>query len=179
MNYSTCPRTRDRLTVTSFMNVLVTGKQRSQLGSNQNTWDWTYIVNAASAHLLAADRLDPSHPKHDLVAGQAFFITNGDPWPFWNLPRALWKASGHQLEPPRIIPYHLAWIIGFLSEVVAWVTGKPPLLTRRRITLCTTTRWCNIDKARRALDYKPEISVQEGVERSVKVCHSDLLRDSC
>src|SRR5262249_29114610 len=50
-----------------------------QVGDGGNRVDVTYIDNAAAAHLLAADRLAPGSP----VAGQAYFISQGEPVALW------------------------------------------------------------------------------------------------
>lgn len=145
-----------------------------QLGDNTNLFDWTYIENAAQAHLLAADRLSPSHPKYSQVAGQAFFITNGEPLPYWDFPRGLWTVAGHTPTSVIAIPKFMAYIIGAISEFIGWLLGKPMLLNRFVVTIVTSTRYCNIDKARKALDYDPEIPLQEGMRRSVEVCLSSI-----
>lgn len=159
---------------------MASGRTNVQLGNNSNLFDWTYIENAAQAHLLAADRLSPSHPKYSQVAGQAFFITNGEPLPYWDFPRGLWKVAGHTPTSVIAIPKFFAYIIGAISEFIGWLLGKPMLLNRFVVTIVTSTRYCNIDKARKALDYDPEIPLQEGMRRSVEVRlnsiskHSDL-----
>ncbi|KAI0697779.1 hypothetical protein BC835DRAFT_1337117 [Cytidiella melzeri] len=158
----------DRVTVPGMMNVMVTKKTGIQIGDNKNLFDWTYIENAAQAHILAADRLSPDHPKYSQVAGQAFFITNGDPRPYWDFPRALWKAAGHVPSKIVVIPKFVGLIIGIIMEIICWFTGKPALLTRFRVTYVCMTRWCNIDKARKALDYEPAITIDEGIKRSVE-----------
>lgn len=151
------------------MNVLVTGKTGVQIGNNTNLFDWTYIENAAHAHLLAADRLSPSHPKFSQVAGQAFFISNNDPRPYWDFPRALWKAAGHTPSRITVLPKPIAMIIAILMEFFCWLTGREALLTRFRVTYVCLTRWCNTSKAREALDYEPPVPLNEGIKRSVEV----------
>ncbi|KAI0811208.1 3-beta hydroxysteroid dehydrogenase/isomerase family-domain-containing protein [Irpex lacteus] len=158
----------DRLTIPGFMNVLVTGKTGVQIGNNTNLFDWTYIENAAHAHLLAADRLSPSHPKFSQVAGQAFFISNNDPRPYWDFPRALWKAAGHTPSRITVLPKPIAMIIAILMEFFCWLTGREALLTRFRVTYVCLTRWCNTSKAREALDYEPPVPLNEGIKRSVE-----------
>lgn len=158
----------DKVTIPSMMNVMVTKRTGMQIGDNKNLFDWTYIENAAHAHVLAVDRLSPSHPKFSQVAGQAFFITNGEPRPFWDLSRALWKAAGHTPTKITVIPRSIAMILAAITELISWLTGKQLLLTRFRVTYMCMTRWCNIDKARKALDYNPLVTLDEGIKRSVE-----------
>ncbi|KZT10522.1 NAD(P)-binding protein [Laetiporus sulphureus 93-53] len=158
----------DRHAIPGFMNVLESGRTGMQIGNNQNLFDFTYIPNAALAHLLAADRLSPSHPKYSFVHGEAFFITNGAPMPFWDFPRALWKEAGHVPTKITVIPRFLAMIIAFFMEIWGWITRTTPTLTRFRVTYVTTTRWCDITRAREALDYEPKYSIEEGIRDSVE-----------
>jgi sterol-4alpha-carboxylate 3-dehydrogenase (decarboxylating) len=46
-----------------------------RIGDGRNISDFTYVENAAYAHILAMERLVPGSP----VAGAAYFITNGEP----------------------------------------------------------------------------------------------------
>jgi len=158
----------DRNATPGFMSAMQAGRTSMQIGDNKNLFDFTYIPNAAYAHLLAADRLSPSHPKHSLVAGQAFFITNGAPVPFWDFPRALWKEAGHVPAKITVIPRWAAMIIALLMELWGWLTSTSPTLTRFRVAYVTTTRWCNIKKAREALDYEPRFSLEEGIRTTVE-----------
>ncbi|KAI0059109.1 hypothetical protein BV25DRAFT_1829436 [Artomyces pyxidatus] len=160
---------RDRLTVPGFMALMTQGRTHIQLGDNTNLFDWTYIVNAAEAHLLAADRLAPEHPKHAQVAGRVFFISNGEPRPWWNLARGLWKEAGHvQTRKVIAIPRSVAFVLAVFMEFFGWLFGKAPSLTRFRVTVCTTIRWCDISNARNALDYGPSIPLDEGIRQTVE-----------
>jgi len=51
-----------------------------RIGSENKLVDFTYIDDAAEAHLLAAERLEIGSP----VAGRAFFISQGEPLPLWD-----------------------------------------------------------------------------------------------
>ncbi|EIW79993.1 hypothetical protein CONPUDRAFT_91182 [Coniophora puteana RWD-64-598 SS2] len=160
---------KDRLTIPSMMGVAQSGRAHLQLGDNENLFDWTYIGNAAKAHLLAADRLSPNHPKFRLVAGQAFFITNGDPRPWWDFPRLLWKTGGYKIpEKTTVIPKYAAYAIATLMEFFCWALRRKPSLTRMTVIYCCTSRWCDISKARHALDYNPDVSIEEGAKISVE-----------
>lgn len=151
------------------MQVMVNKKTNMQIGNNKNLFDWTYIENAALAHLLAADRLSPSHPKYKQVAGEVFFISNGDPRPYWDFPRGLWQAAGHTPKKITVIPKSVAMVIAVILELIAWIQGKEAFLSRFRVHYICLTRYCNIDKARDALDYDPPISLDEGIRRSAEV----------
>ncbi|KAF7799201.1 hypothetical protein EIP86_010432 [Pleurotus ostreatoroseus] len=159
---------RDRLAVPSIMGLIEAKRTGMQIGDNSNLFDWTYIENAAHAHLLAADRLSLDHPKYAQVAGEAFFITNGEPRPYWDFPRALWKVAGHTPTKITVLSRPVAMILAAIMEFIGWITGKPSTLTRFRVTYLCTTRYFNIEKARRALDYEPIVALDEGIKRSAE-----------
>ena len=148
---------------------MLSGRAHLQIGNNENLFDWTYVENAAEAHLLAADRLSNAHPKYKCVAGEAFFITNGEPRPYWDIPRTLWKEAGHVPTKITVIPKGIAMVIAVIMEFIAWARGTEATLTRFRVHYICLTRYCNIDKARNALDYNPSITLDEGVVKSVQV----------
>lgn len=167
---------RDRVAVPALMQIMVSNKTGVQIGDNTNLFDWTYIENAAHAHLLAADRLSRTHPSYSEVAGEAFFISNGEPRPYWDFPRALWRAAGHTPARVFVLPKAVALLIAAVMEFIAWVQGKEAFLTRFRVHYVCLTRYCSIEKARKALDYSPIVSLDEGIRRSAQVSARVLVR---
>ncbi|EGN97980.1 hypothetical protein SERLA73DRAFT_56469 [Serpula lacrymans var. lacrymans S7.3] len=116
--------------------------------------------------------LAPSSPLQ--VAGQAFFITNGEPVYFWDFMRLIWL----QLDPPGskradhriyVIPRAFGMVLGYLAETWASVIGKEAGFTRYRVGYSCATRYHNIEKARRVLGYEPQVGLEEGVRRMVEV----------
>ena len=105
------------------------------------------------------------------VAGQAFFITNGEPMYFWDYPRAIWTALGHEPDKRTIVfPKSIAMVLASTMEWVCWLLWLPePQFTKFRVTFACASRWYNIEKARRVLGYTPIVGVQEGIERYVQV----------
>lgn len=122
--------------------------------------------------------LEPVYPLE--VAGQAFFITNGEPMYFWDFARAVWTEMGHECPSWTInIPMGLGMILGTLSEFVTRMLGKEPGFTRDRIYYVTAHRWFNIEKARRVLGYEPDVGIEEGIKRAVAVRHFLVLCAPC
>ena len=140
------------------------GKLR-RIGNRPCLVDTVYVDNAARAHLLAAERLSPD----SAVAGKAYFISNGEPLPLWDMVNRILDAAG---LPPvtRTISPQLAYAAGALCEL-AWsglnLAGEPPM-TRFVAKELATAHWFNIDAARRDLGYQPEIKVDEGLKRLEK-----------
>jgi nucleoside-diphosphate-sugar epimerase len=133
-----------------------------RIGRESKLIDSVYIDNAADAHLLAADRLAPGSS----VAGKAYFITQGDPVPLWDLVNRILAAAG---LPPvtRSVPAEVAYITGWLLET-AYAVFRPasePPLTRFVARELTTAHWFDITAARRDLGYEPKVSLEEGLRR--------------
>jgi nucleoside-diphosphate-sugar epimerase len=122
--------------------------------------DTVYVDNAADAHVLAADRLWP----RSKVSGKAYFITQGEPAPLWDVVNDILNAAG---LPPvrRSVPTALAIFAGAVLELayaVAWPDAEPPM-TRFLAHELSTAHWFNIDAARTDLDYRPRVSTEEGL----------------
>ena len=133
-----------------------------RIGRRANLVDSTYIDDAARAHLLAADRLAPGAAP----AGRAYFVSQGEPWPLWDLVNGILAAA--QVPPvSRTISPMAAHLAGAMLEVAHRVFRLPgePLMTRFLAHQLSTAHWFNIDAARRDLGYAPSLSIQEGLRR--------------
>jgi sterol-4alpha-carboxylate 3-dehydrogenase (decarboxylating) len=152
------------------------GRTHVQLGNNKNLTDKTYVGNVAHAILLALDKLsDPSDA--DQVAGQTFFITNNDPRFFWDFMRSLWAGfdtifpdRAREQRSPVVIPRVFALVLAYVMQLVAWLKGdKSQLLTPYTVSFATATMYFNSAKAARVLGYEPQVSVDEGIKRTMAV----------
>lgn len=111
------------------------------------------------------------------VAGQVFFITNGEPTGFWDMPRVVYRFFDDHFQKPNtkrrlILPQQLGLILGSAAEWWSWLVGKEPGFTRYRVTYSCAWRCFNIEKARRALGYEPQVGLEEGIRRTTEVCAS-------
>lgn len=166
----------DAMVLYHLINIYRQGRTNVQVGDNDNLFDFTYVENVAHAHLLAARALLATATSstipldHERVDGEAFLITNDSPAYFWDFARAVWAAAGspHGTEHVRVLPQGVGMMLGFLSEVFFWIIGKPPTFNRQRIVYSCMTRYYDISKAKRRLGYKPLVSLDEGIKRSVK-----------
>ncbi len=133
-----------------------------RVGRRDNRVDCVYIDNAADAHLLAADRLTPGAA----IAGNAYFISQGEPWPLWDLVNAILKAA--DLPPvTRTVAPSVAYAAGWAFEMTYRLLGltSEPRMTRFLARELSTAHWFNIDAARRDLGYAPAVSIDEGLRR--------------
>ena len=137
------------------------GKLR-RIGTFNKLIDTTYIDDAARAHWLAAQKLSPAAA----CAGKAYFISQGDPRPNWDIINMILAAAGTG-PVTRTVPYGIASAAAAALET-AWrlarVTHEPPL-TRFVLQQLTTAHWFNISAARRDLGYEPATTIEQGMER--------------
>ncbi|KAH6854467.1 3-beta hydroxysteroid dehydrogenase/isomerase family-domain-containing protein [Chaetomium sp. MPI-CAGE-AT-0009] len=166
----------DTMLMYNLVKVFREGRTGIQVGDNDNLFDFTYAENVAHGHLLAARALlltaaSKTIPlDNERVDGEAFFITNDSPVYFWDFARAVWAAAGspHGTEHVRVLPRGVGIVLGYLSECFFWAINKPPTFNRQRIIYSCMTRYYDISKAKKRLGYRPLVSLDEAVKRSVK-----------
>ncbi len=136
--------------------------QLRKVGDGQNRIDMIYVENAARAHLLAADALEPN----GVVAGQAYFISQGDPVNCWAWIDQLLALAG---EAPlkKSISLSTAWRIGALLEGFYRTLriGAEPPMTRFLASQLGTSHYFDIGRARHDFGYQVEVSTEEGMRR--------------
>ncbi|CAF9935554.1 MAG: erg26, C-3 sterol dehydrogenase [Alectoria fallacina] len=167
---------RDPGWLPNLLNLYKTGKTNIQLGNNSAKIDLLYVGNSADAHILAAETLYKMHadtPYSERVDGEAFFVTNDEPYRFWDFARAVWVAAGDRSDPKRVwvVPKTLGLSMATVAEWIFWLVfwgTKEPKLTRRKIKRTCMNRTFRIDKAKSRLGYHPEVSVKQGIEKGAK-----------
>ena len=143
------------------------------IGDGENLWDVTYVENVAHAHVLAVENLLSSKT----AAGEAIFISNEEPITFRDFCLAIWSAFGHHPPYEVHIPVSIAAFAGHIADWVTWFTGTPTTLSRGSVFDACSTRYCNGQKARIILGYKPRVGIEEGIRISCEV-RKDILNKS-
>ena len=142
------------------------GRLRAQIGRGVWMSDYTYVTNMVDAVLLADEALAKDGLK-SIAAGSAYFITNGEPMPFWDFVR---KVAARLGFPPikYTVPKSLMWGIAAVKEGIDTLKGgtlnAEDGLTRFAIRYMCTHHYFSIEKARRELGYNPSVTVDEGIE---------------
>lgn len=119
------------------------------------------------------------------VAGQAFFITNGEPVYFWDYARSIYYRFDQHYgtekykRKPLVMPNTVSLVLAHAAEWWGWLTGKQPAFTVYRVKLVCKHKWHNIEKARRVLGYEPIVDLDEGMRRTVDVSCIDITRVFC
>ncbi|KAL8698774.1 MAG: hypothetical protein Q9201_006388, partial [Fulgogasparrea decipioides] len=100
----------------SMLQVYYDSKTKVQLGDNKKWFDFVYVGNVAHAHILALKKLMEVHAslqsypaleiaQDQRVDGEAFFVTNDQPFHFWDYARTVWAAAGNTTDPKDV------WVI--------------------------------------------------------------------
>jgi sterol-4alpha-carboxylate 3-dehydrogenase (decarboxylating) len=169
----------DNTTIPQMVGNAQTGRGKMQVGDGQNMFDFTFLGNAAYAHRLAAKKLvdvDPSAPPPAAdrrVDGEVFFITNDEPWKFWDFVRAVGAAAGcgTKKEDVRVVPTWFFYTMAVVAEWVVWLVTlghKESQINRKMIRFFSMTNTFDITKSKTRLGYKPQWSTQEGIDLAVK-----------
>ncbi|MGE0787688.1 MAG: NAD-dependent epimerase/dehydratase family protein [Sandaracinaceae bacterium] len=139
------------------------GRLRYQVGLGTWLSDYTYVSNLVDALLAADERLALDSP----VAGNAYFITNGEPMPFWDFVRRVLDRLGF---PPLRgkIPHQIVYAIAAVKEGIDTLRGgtinAEDGLTRFAIRYMCTHHYFSIERARRDFGYAPKVSIADGIE---------------
>ena len=140
------------------------GKLR-RIGDGNNLIDVSYIDNVVAAHINAAQAII-NNPE---AAGNAYFITNGEPVLLWDFLDDILHVSG--VEPvTKRVPVWTVILFSFLAEMFHSILIKKgePVLTRFLVSELTQSHWFDISMARRLLNYNPIISNTEGLKKMME-----------
>lgn len=136
------------------------------VGEGENLVDIIFVENAARAHVKAWNALE----KNPDLSGNAYFIGQ-------ERPVKLWEFINTILEKKNIRPvsgyvsFQTAFYIGWLLEILYRIFGiyKPePPMTRFVALQLAKSHYFSHEKAREEIGYNPEISIEEGLERTFK-----------
>lgn len=125
------------------------------VGGGRYRTSTTHVANAVEGLLLGAERGR---------AGEAYFVTDGEPVEFRDFMTRLLATQG--VEPPtRALPLPVARAAAAGSEAVWRLLRRedPPPLSRARVWLSAQEMTIDISKARSELGYEPVISIDEGL----------------
>ncbi len=142
------------------------GSLRIKVGWGKWLSDFTYIDNLTDALLVADESLAAS----DEHSGKAYFVTNGEPTPFWDFVSEFARKLGYP-QPIASVPYPLAYAVATLVE--GWDNLKGGTLnaedgmSRFAIRYMCTHHYFSIERAKSELAWRPRVSLAEGIDRTV------------
>jgi 2-alkyl-3-oxoalkanoate reductase len=152
---------RDRHLIPRLLRRARAGRLR-RVGDGRNLIDIAYVENVATAHLQAADALRPGSP----VAGQAYFISQGEPVCCWQWIDQLLALAG--VAPvQKAMSWRSAWVMGAVMEAIYALLRlqREPPMTRFLAAQLSASHYFDISRARRDFGYEPKISTAEGIRR--------------
>ncbi|MCK5861682.1 MAG: NAD-dependent epimerase/dehydratase family protein, partial [Candidatus Hydrogenedentes bacterium] len=135
-----------------------------QVGKGTNLVDMVYVEDAARAHLLAADALQPG----TAVAGSCYFITQDEPVNLWEWISALLKHLDIQ-PPQRSISLRTARTIGRIMEMAfRWLPLQgEPRMTRFLASELAMSHYYDISRAKKDFGYTPQWSMSSALEKTL------------
>ena len=131
------------------------------IGDGRQLMDMTCVENVALAIRLA---LEVPEAK-----GEVYNITNGEPRAFRDLLEESLTGLGYPIKYRKIPASLLSGIASGLEFLYKSLNlkGEPPL-TRYTYYLLRYSQTLDISKAERELEYRPKISISEGIEQYVQ-----------
>ena len=133
-----------------------------RIGKRDCLVDTIYIDNAAQAHLQAAAQLEVG----SVVAGKAYFLSQGEPLQLWDVVNRILAADGIAPVAGTVSP-GVAYAAGWLLEKVYGLLKLPcePRMTRFVARELSTAHWFDLTAARTDFGYSPTVSFDEGMAR--------------
>lgn len=131
------------------------------VGNGDNQVDIIYVENAAKAHVMALNGLS----TNPAIRGQAYFLGQG-PIKLWDfISLVLKKAEVDPIESQ--ISIRAAYLVGIILEKIwkfAGINNPEPPMTRFVALNLGKDHWFSHEKAYRDFGWKPEITVESGLE---------------
>lgn len=142
------------------------GRLKAYVGDPNKLSDFTYIDNLVDGLLLASAALGPEGK----ASGNAYFVTNGEPTPFWEFVGRLLDGLSYA-RPKFRVPFPIAFTAAAIREAVDAARGIPTAeenLTRFTIRYLTTHHYFTHAKATRDFGYVPKVTIADGVAKTIE-----------
>jgi len=133
-----------------------------RIGDKPCLVDTVYIDNAAMAHVQAAEKLAVG----SRVAGKAYFISNDEPLPLWEIVNRILAAGGLPAVTKTISPT-TAYTVGRVLETfyrILKLSGEPRM-TRFVAKEMSTAHWFDLTAAKNDFGYLPKVSIDDGLKK--------------
>ncbi len=136
------------------------------LGAGEHLVDTIYVDNAAMAHIQAFEAM---LIKPASVGGKAYFLSQDQPITIQQFMNRL-LSTGDLPPVDKTINTRVALFAGWLLQTVYKSFGikSEPQVTLFVAKQLSSPHWYDISAAKRDLGYKPQVSIDEGMERLKK-----------
>jgi nucleoside-diphosphate-sugar epimerase len=129
------------------------------VGSGRISFHMTYVDDVVEGLRLAGEA--------EGAAGRTYIIAGGSVSTLKEVVATIAKEAGVR-APWLRIPVWPLWPVAVLTEAVAATLGIEPPLDRRRMHFFTHSRAFDISRARTELGYDPQVSLVDGIRRSLE-----------
>ncbi|KAK2839357.1 hypothetical protein FQN49_006221 [Arthroderma sp. PD_2] len=174
----------DNLTIPQMIVGAKSGRNKFRVGDGKNLYDFTYLGNAAHAHVLLGKALlaasaDPQlPPDNERIDGETFVVTNDEHIPFWDFVYAVGEAAGYPIAKKDIwqVPSWLFYAMAVAAEWTVWAISfgrRESGISRMMVRYLSMTRTFDISKIKTRLGYRPQVRIHEAIKRSVDACMRD------
>ncbi|HXH30270.1 MAG TPA: NAD-dependent epimerase/dehydratase family protein [Bacteriovoracaceae bacterium] len=160
-----------------FPRIIQKGKEGKLrvVGDGENLVDIIYVENAALAHVLAFERMEPGSP----VCGQAYFVGQERPvklWTFINQILGFVKVEPVMGSIDIKSAYRLGWLLEKVFKIAGIQKPEPPM-TRFVALNLGKSHYFSHQKAFAHFGYHPRVSIEEGLKRTFTQRDSILAGD--
>jgi len=134
------------------------------VGDGKNKVDLTHVENVVHAHLCALEAM-VSEPS---LGGQAYFIGQNEPVYLWRWLNQIFSETGLP-HLKKSISFKTAYQLGSIIEKI-WHTlhlKSDPPMTRFVACQLAQDHWFSSDAARKDLNYRPVLSMEQAMEKTL------------
>ncbi|MCS7228596.1 MAG: NAD-dependent epimerase/dehydratase family protein [Candidatus Kryptonium sp.] len=119
-----------------------------------------YVSDLVDGFILAGES--------ERATGEIYFISSEEIYTWREIENAVLKAIGKKVLRVKI-PEPILYFVSFLSEMIYKLQDKASPLNIEKIKDLRQKNWaCSIEKAKRELGYNPKVSLEEGMQRTIK-----------
>ena len=130
------------------------------VGFKQQDITFVYVTDVVQAVFLALEKGK---------TGRCYFLSDGAVYQSSTFSDLIRKELGNPWWIRITAPLWLLRIITFFGEHIGHLTGKVTALNNDKYNIMRQRNWrCDIDPARQELGYQPQVTLEEGVRRSIK-----------
>jgi dihydroflavonol-4-reductase len=128
------------------------------VGRGDNNFQPAYIDDVVKGFMLCLEK--------DEAVGEVFIMGGEEYVPLKDLLKLIADELG--VDPPKLhLPIGPVLSLARLSELVFVPLGIEPPLHQRRVSFFQNNRAFRIDKAKEMLGYQPEVSLREGIRKTI------------
>jgi nucleoside-diphosphate-sugar epimerase len=128
-----------------------------RIGLGKNLTPIVHVSDVVQAAILSGEKAKP---------GETYLITSSKSFEFDEIRRLIAKYLGVNKSYPYV-PYAVAKIGAYLSELTARAFKVTPVVTVKNIESTVMDRVFNIEKAKQQLGYIPHVELEDGINNTI------------